>query len=217
MKSDGIRSPRVWLETLIEPENLAGRGSRHWGQEERVPETSLGNPLFQRSPVPQRCGGNSPEVILKLTLRSWATFVRLIRTICLGHLATGLEGSMVDGLENLNIEFLGSCGVERHAEHHESIGKTLHTNSDWSMAHVGLPRFRDGVVVDVDDAVQIECDNLSNAVQLLEVVLPVGDKGRECDRRKVANRSLIWGGVLNDLRAQIGRFDRSQVLLVRLG
>jgi hypothetical protein len=124
---------------------------------------------------------------------------------------------MVDGLEDLNVEFFGSCGLEWHAEHHEGIGKTLHTNSDRSMARVGLPRFRDGVVVDVDDAVQVECDNLSNIVQLLEVVLAVRDKGRERDGCEVANRSLIRGGVLDDLCAQIGGFDRPQVLLVRLG
>jgi hypothetical protein len=93
---------------------------------------------------------------------------------------------------------LAGCGVEWHAEHHESIGKTLHTDPDRSMAHVGLPCFRDGVVVDVDDAVQVECDNLSNVVQLLEVVLAMGDKGRERDGREVADRRLIWGRVLDD-------------------
>ena len=121
---------------------------------------------------------------------------------------------MVDGLEDLNVEFLGGCGVEWHAEHHESIGKTLHTDSDRSMAHVGLPRFRDGIVIDVDDTIQVVCNNLSNVVQLLEVVLAVGDKSRERDRREVADRCLIWGGILDDFRAQIGGFDRSQVLLI---
>jgi len=122
---------------------------------------------------------------------------------------------MVDGLEDLNVEFLGGRGVEWHMEHHESIGKTLHTDSDRSMAHVGLPRFGNGVVIDVDDAIQVVCDNLSNVVQLLEVVLAVGDKGRERDGREVADRRLIWGGVLDDFRAQIRGFDRSQVLLIR--
>jgi len=124
---------------------------------------------------------------------------------------------MVDGLEDLDVEFLGSRGVEWHAEHHESIGKTLHTDSDRSMAHVGLPCFGDGVVIDVDDAIQVECDNFSDVVQLLEVVLAVGDKGRERDGREVADRRLIWGGVLDDFRAQIGGFDRPQVLLIRFG
>ena len=121
---------------------------------------------------------------------------------------------MIDGLENLNVEFLCSLGVEWHAKHHESICKTLHTNSDRSMAHVGLPRFRDGVVIDVDNAVQVKCDNLGNVMQPLKIVLAMGDKARERDGREVADRSLIWGGVLDDLRAQIGGFDRSQVLLI---
>ena len=121
---------------------------------------------------------------------------------------------MVDSLEDLNVEFLCRCGVEWHAQHHESVSKALHTDPNRSMTHVGLPRFGDGIVVDVDDAVQVECDDLGNIVQLLEVVLAVGDKGRECDGREVTDRGLIWGGVLNDLRAQIGRFDRPQVPLV---
>ena len=78
---------------------------------------------------------------------------------------------MVDCLEDLNVELLGSCGVERHTEHHESIRETLHTDSDWSVAHVGLPRFRDRVEIDVDNSIQVVGDNLSNIVQLLEVVL----------------------------------------------
>jgi len=121
---------------------------------------------------------------------------------------------MVDGLEDLNVKFLGSCGFEWHAQHHEGVSKTLHTNPNRSMAHIGRPRFGDGVVVDIDDAIQVECDDLGNIVQLLEVVLAVGDKGRERDGREVTNRGLIRGGVLNDFRAQIGGFDRPQVLLV---
>ena len=110
---------------------------------------------------------------------------------------------MVHGLEDLNVELLGSWRVEWHAEHHESIGKTLHANANGSVTEVGLLRFRDGIVVDIDDTVQIECDDLSDVVQLLEVVLPVGDKGRKSNGCEVANRSLIRGGVLNDLRAQV--------------
>ena len=108
---------------------------------------------------------------------------------------------MVNGLKDLDVEVLGSCGVEGHAEHHESICKALHTNSDRSMTHVGLPRFRDWVVIDIDNAIQVVCDNLCNIVQLFEVVPAVGDKGRERDRREVAYRRLIWGGVLDDFRA----------------
>ena len=80
---------------------------------------------------------------------------------------------MVESLEDLNVEFLGSCGVERHAKHHESICETLHADSDWPVAHVGLPRFGDRVVIDVDNSIQVVGDNFSNVVQLLEVVLAV--------------------------------------------
>lgn len=124
---------------------------------------------------------------------------------------------MVDSFEYLDVEFFGSCGVERQAEHHKGIGEALHADPDRSVAHVGPPRFRDWVVVDIDDAVQVESDNFSNIVQLLEVVLAVGDKRRESDGCEIADRGLVWGGVLDDLRTQVGGLDRAEVLLVRLG
>ena len=111
---------------------------------------------------------------------------------------------MVDSFEYLNVEFFCLRGVKRHTEHHEGIGKTLHANPNRSVARVGLPGFGNWVVVDVDYAVQVESDNLSNIVQLLEIVLIVGDKRRESDGREIADRGLIWGGVFDDLRAQVG-------------
>lgn len=124
---------------------------------------------------------------------------------------------MVDSFEYLNVELFGSCRVEWQAEHHEGIGKALHTNPYRPVAHVRLPCLRDRVVVDVYYAVQVESDNLSNIVQLLEVVLAVGDKGREGDGREVTDRGFVWGGILDDLRAQVGGLNRPKVLLIRLG
>ena len=99
---------------------------------------------------------------------------------------------MINGLEDLNVEFLGSGRVERHTEHHEGVSEALHTDPDRSVAPVRPLRFRHGVVVDVDDAVEIECDDFSDIVQLLEVVLAVGNKCGECNRCKVTDRGLIW-------------------------
>jgi hypothetical protein len=124
---------------------------------------------------------------------------------------------MIDGFEYLNVEFFGSCGIEWHAELHEGIGKALNSNPDGSVTHVGPLRFRDWVVVDVDDAIQVVSNNLSDIVQLLEIVLVVGDKRWERDGRKVTDGGLIWGTILDDLRAKVGRLDRSKVFLIRLG
>lgn len=51
-------------------------------------------------------------------------------------------------------------------------------------------------------------------MQLLKIVLVVGDKRREGDGREVADCGLIWRGVLDDLRAQVGGLDSSKILLI---
>jgi len=85
---------------------------------------------------------------------------------------------MVNGLENLDIELFGFGRIKGHAKCHEGICETLHTNTDGAMAEVRTASFRDWVVVDVDDAVQVVSDDLGDIVQLLEVVFAVDDEGR---------------------------------------
>jgi len=123
---------------------------------------------------------------------------------------------MVNGLEDLDVELLGFRRIEGHAESHEGVGETLHADAYRAMAEVGATSFGDGVVIDVDDAVQIEGDHLGHIVQLLEVVSTVCDEGWESKRRQVAHGGFIRGGVLDDLGAKIGRLDGTQVLLVGL-
>eukprot|EP00438_Fugacium_kawagutii_P034554 Skav201792 [mRNA] locus=scaffold645:38737:39012:- [translate_table: standard] len=82
------------------------------------------------------------------------------------------------------------------------------------MAHVGTTSFFHGIVVSIDDLVQILCDHLGDLIEFLEVkniTLHKGGQGNGC---KVADCHLILGGVLNDLRAQVGAMDGAQVLLV---
>src|SRR6267154_5164170 len=83
------------------------------------------------------------------------------------------------------------------------------------MTHVRAARFRNRVVIDVDNAIQIECNNLGDIMQLLKVVPFASDEGGESDRGKVAHSSLICGGVFHYFCAEIGRPDSAKVLLVR--
>ena len=76
----------------------------------------------------------------------------------LGELGAGFQSSMINSLENLDIELLCFKGVKGHAKCHEGIGETLHTNTDGAMGEVRTTTFRDWVVVDVDDAVQVVGD-----------------------------------------------------------
>jgi hypothetical protein len=59
------------------------------------------------------------------------------------------------------------------------------------MTEVGFASLGDGVMVDIDDAVDIECDGLGDSVKLLEVVLAIGDVCWRCKGGKVAYGGLI--------------------------
>jgi hypothetical protein len=79
-----------------------------------------------------------------------------------------------------------------------------------------------GVVVTVNDAVQVACDNLGNLHKLVKVKATVGleslrgDQLGKRDTGQVANRRFIGSCVFHDFTAQIRRLDGSQVLLIGL-
>ena len=79
----------------------------------------------------------------------------------LSELRTGFQSSMVNGLENLDIELLGFGRIKGHAKCHEGIGETS-TKTDGAMAEVRTMSFKDWVIVDVDDAVQVVGDDLDD-------------------------------------------------------
>jgi hypothetical protein len=174
--------------------------------------------LSKGLPVPQVRGLNVPHVELKNTLGGRRTLKSRVRTLLLGELHGSSQGSVVDSLEDLLVELSSLGRLERHAQGKESIGKTLDTETNRSVTHVAVASLLDRVVVHIDDLVQVTDNDLTDFVQLLEVVTSVivVDKRRKCQRGKVANSDLIRGTVLNDLSAQVGASDGTEVLLVAL-
>lgn len=199
----GVDVAGVRLETFVVTEDLARRGGRHGSKEKGVPETSARHLLLERGPVPEVGRSYTPQVVLKLTLACRASLVRLVGPIDLSHVATGLNGCVVDGLEDLLVKDACFRRVEGHAQSHESIRETLHTDTDGAVTHVRATCFRDGVVVDVDDAVEVERDNLGNVMQLLEVVDPILDERREGDGGEVADGGLVRRRILDNLSTQV--------------
>jgi hypothetical protein len=122
---------------------------------------------------------------------------------------------VVDRLKNLDVQLLSRWRVKGHTQCHEGVRESLHADPNGTVAEVGTAGLRDRIVVHVDDSVEIESNHFRHVVELGEIVLPVGDEGRECYGGKIANRNLVGGWIFNDLRAEVGWFDGAEILLIR--
>ncbi|KAI6763085.1 hypothetical protein HG530_009065 [Fusarium avenaceum] len=208
----------VRLEALVVTQNLRGTGSRHRGKEQTVTDTVSLNILSKALPVPKVGRLDVPHVELEDTLRGGRTLEGRVGTLLLGQLHGGSEGSVVDGLKDLLVELSSLWRLEGHAQSKESISKTLYTKTDRSVTHVAVASLLHRVVVDIDDLVQVADNNLTDLMQLLEIIasLIIVDESRQGKGGKVANSDLIRGTVLDDLSAQIRASDGAEVLLVAL-
>lgn len=71
---------------------------------------------------------------------------------------------MVNGLEDLQVELTSGRTVESHSQGHERVGETLNTETDGSVTHVRVLGLDDGVVIDINDPVQVLGDDLGDGV-----------------------------------------------------
>jgi len=143
--------------------------------------------FLQLGPFPESGRRNTPQIELELALACRASLPSLIRPFSDGHLHTGLACSVIDRLKDLDIQFLRGGRVKWHAQRHERVCETLNPEPDGTVAHVRPARFGDGVVVSIDDAIQVERDGLGHVVELLEVVLATPDESWEREGSEVAH------------------------------
>mmetsp|Transcript_43526 Transcript_43526/g.93229 ORF Transcript_43526/g.93229 Transcript_43526/m.93229 type:complete len:535 (+) Transcript_43526:75-1679(+) len=217
--SPDVQVLSVGFEGLVVAQDLSSAGSGHRGQQKRVAETVLSDLLLEDFPVPSAAGGlGTPQVELQLALASRGARVSLIVSLFLGQLAGSLASSEIDGFENVRVQLLGLLALEGEPHHEESVSQTLNAETNGSVPHVGVAGLREGVVVPVNDLVQVASDDLCHFVEALEVVLLTSllDECWQGDRGQVAHSHLVLGSVLDDLSAQIGGVDGSQILLVGL-
>merc|ERR1719500_1454665 len=101
----------------------------------------------------------------------------------------------------------------------EDVGicQTLDTDTNGPVPHVAVPGLLHGVVVHVNDLVQVLSCNLGYMFQLLEVISFVGlDEHVNSNGGQVAYSHLVRSGVLHDLCTEVGALDGAKVLLVAL-
>jgi len=97
----------------------------------------------------------------------------------------------------LDIKLFGLGRIEGHAKSHEGISEPLDPNADGTMTEIGSACFGNGVVVNVDDTVEVVCDGFGDGVKFVEVIFAVRDKCGEGEGCKVAHSSLVGGRVLD--------------------
>ena len=238
----GVDVGGVRLEALVVAQNLGrGRGG-HGRDEERVADAVLGDLGPEPGPVvPVAAGhlGEAPHVGLEDTVGDGGAGVGLVGSVALGDVVGLGERGEVDGLEDLGVELLRFGRVEGHAEEDEDVGEALNAEADGPVLHVAAPGGLDGVVVDVDDAVEVAGHLAGDLGELVVVEVPVGgadgpsellrlgaargglgvvldDEAGQRDGREVAHRGLLRRGVLDNLGAEVGGSDGAEVLLVGL-
>lgn len=208
----------VGLKALVVAKDLAGRGSGHGGNQKRVADTVLLDALLQTGPVPAVAGLDVPHVVLEDTLADGRSLIGLIGSLDLGNLARGLQGGVVERLKDVLVQLASLGRVKGIAEHNKGIGKTLDTKTNGAVTLVASLGLGDGVVVAIDDLVHVLGRNLDNLVHLLKVeTVALGiNKLGQGNGSQVADGDLVRGSVFDDLCAEVGASNRSQVLLVRL-
>jgi len=197
--------------------------------------------IFERRPT-QSCLSPpgitvTPHFRLQDALGNRRPGVRFVRPVHHRYGVGFRQRGEVDRFENLRVEFLRFGGIEGQAEQDEHIREALDAEADGAVPHVRTPRGLHWVVVHVDDPVQVarylarDLGELGvvkvpllgaqGAAELLGLRLTGGGRGvgfddepGERDGREVAHRGFLRGRELDDLRAQVRRPNRTQVLLV---
>ena len=86
---------------------------------------------------------------------------------------------MVDSLEDLLIDLVGTILLEGDLHHQEGVSKTLDANTNWSVSHVGFLCLSARIVVVVDNSVKVLGDNLGDFVKLFKVKLALTNEARK--------------------------------------
>ncbi len=76
---------------------------------------------------------------------------------------------VINRLENLSVEHTGFFAMERNIHHHKYIRESLDADTDGAVAQIARPRFISGVIINIDDLVQIIYDEGGDALELCEV------------------------------------------------
>ena len=129
---------------------------------------------LQGCPIMKIGGFDVPHVKLEDALGNGTPVVSLVRTELFSQFTTGFHCTVINCFENLFVQKSSLWGLERIPHQDESVGKTLNADTDGPVPHVRVAGLLYGVVVDVDDLVQVARHNLDDLLQSVKVVSFLG-------------------------------------------
>src|SRR5579871_1438608 len=106
----------VWLETFIETEDLRSTRRWHGSNEERIAKSMRRDFFLEFIPIPKIGRRDAPKVILESALTSRTALESLVSSVTGGEFGRCFNGSMVDSLEDLDVEILRLGRVKRHSQ-----------------------------------------------------------------------------------------------------
>lgn len=115
---------------------MGGGGGWHWGDEEGVADARVADALAEGGPVPAWGGFDAPHVELEGSAGSGGAGERLVGTVLEGELGGGLEGGVVDGFEDVPVDFAGALAVKGDAHEDKGVCEPLDADADGAVAEV---------------------------------------------------------------------------------
>ena len=82
------------------------------------------------------------------------------------------------------------------------------------MAVVGSFGLRNGIIISIDDFIEISRNDFGYFVEFLKIKSPTGNIARQCQGSQIAHRHLIGVGIFHNFGAEVRTAYRTNVLLV---
>ena len=112
---------------------------------------------------------NMPHIKLKYAFGCRRPFEGFVCAITLGQFHRCVKRGIINRFKNLSVEDAGFFAMEWNIHHHKNVGQALHANPDRAVAQIARSGFICGVVINIDDLVQIVNDEGGYAFEFGEV------------------------------------------------
>lgn len=198
---------RERLKALIVAENLARGGRRHRCHEKAIAHSMLLHLHTECIPIQNilslRDWRNIPKIRLEKSLACRRALKTLLGTNPLRESKAGLHGCKLNVLKDELVETSRLSTVPRHLEHCKDVGKTLHTESNRTMAKITRACLRCRLIVNINDTIKIASRYLCDFTEAIKVkgLCSRVHESREADGCKITDSRLLFVAVLNNLRA----------------